>query len=124
MNNTLTAVLPVVAGYAIHKLYVGKKRNIGSRNTPPKFKVKFWIEDNALSALSHMALWWAIIQYTHPILEAANGFSKTPEIVKEVLNLLPISVWLFVFGFLSAYPFSVLEKKLRPLKNRFGFAKG
>lgn len=123
MKTELITAIPVVMGYIVHKLYVGQRRDRVSRNTPAKFSLKFWLEDNLLSAAGHMAVWWTIIHLTQPVLDFLKHYKHIPDEVKSIVGLVPTKLALFALGYLSAYPFTVLEKKLRPLKNRFGLAK-
>lgn len=124
MSIEISAAIPVIMGYIVHKLYVGRKRDRGSVKTPAKFNLKFWLEDNLLSALGHMAVWWTLIHFTQPAIDFLTQYKHTPNEIKDVVDLIPTKIVLFVGGYCSAWPFTVLEKKLRPLKNRFGLAKG
>lgn len=112
------AAIPVIFGFAIHKLYALWKRSVASSNTPPKLSLKFWLHDNWLSTILHMALMIGAVVGTPAALDFVQGYKHTPKQVLDVVEALPLKLIYFGLGIVTAYPLTQLDKGWRKARRR------
>lgn len=117
------AAVPVIIGFALHKLIAASARRKDSRNTPYHFDFKFWWHDNWISIFGHAVLMIAIVLYTPDIIDSITGYEHTPKQITGIITALSGRVTYLVLGFASAMPMTFFEKKTREVKKKLNIMK-
>lgn len=122
-NTFIGAAIPVVIGFALHKLIAAWRRKKESRNTPYHFDPKFWWHDNWISIVFHLLLSVTVILFLPDILDGIAGYEHTPKQVASFINSFSTKVWFLIGGFITDMPMTWWEKKTRDVKKKLNLMK-